>query len=70
MASYGLFWLVVAVFAVGQALLVRSAWRLRKGTASLPPGVPRSHGGADLAWTLATAILTGVMLYYAYFALV
>ncbi|NTU81534.1 MAG: hypothetical protein HGA45_19485 [Chloroflexales bacterium] len=70
MVSYGLFWLVVAVFIVGQALLVRAAWRLRKGEASLPPGVPRSHGGADLAWTLATAVLSGVMLYYAYLALV
>lgn len=70
MASYGLFWLVVVVFVVGQALLVRSAWQLRKREASLPPGVPRSHGASDLAWTLVTAALTGVMLYYAYFALV
>lgn len=70
MPSYVLFWLVVVVFVVGQLLLVRSAWQLRKGAASLPPGVPRSHGGADLAWTLTTAMLTGVMLYYAYLALV
>lgn len=69
MLSHGLFWLVVAVFVVGQALLVRSAWLLRRGEASPPPGVPRSHGDADLAWTLATAALTGVMLYYVYLAL-
>jgi hypothetical protein len=36
----------------------------------LPTGVPRSHGGADMAWTLATALLTGVLLYYVYLALV
>lgn len=70
MANYGLFWLVVVVFVVGQALVLRSAWQLRKSEASLPPGVPRSHGGMDLAWTLLTAVLTGVMLYYAYRALV
>lgn len=69
MLSHGLYWLVVAVFVVGQALLVHAAWRLRRGEASLPPGVPRSHGGADLAWTAVTAGLTGVMLYYAYLAL-
>ena len=67
--GYGLFWLIVIVVIVGQALLVRSAWYLRKGTANLPPGVPRSHGATDLAWTLATAGLTGMMLYYAYHAL-
>jgi heme/copper-type cytochrome/quinol oxidase subunit 2 len=69
MLSHGLFWLVVAVFVVGQAILVHAAWRLRRSEASLPAGVPRSHGGADLAWTLLTALLTGVMFYYAYLAL-
>jgi cytochrome b561 len=65
-----LFWLIVAVFAGGQLLLVRSAWRLRRGAAELPPGVPQSDGRADLAWTLATAALTFLMLYFAYQALV
>lgn len=69
MLSHGLFWLVVAVFVGGQAMLLRSAWRLRKREAALPPGVPRSHGGADLAWTGLTALLTGVMLYGAFLAL-
>lgn len=69
MLSHGLFWLIAGVFIVGQAALVRSAWALRRGEASPPPGVPRSNGGADLAWTLATAGLTGVLLYYAYLAL-
>lgn len=69
MLSHGLFWLIAAVFVVGQGLLVRSAWALRRGAASPPPGVPRSNGGADLAWTLLTAALTGVLLSYAYLAL-
>ncbi len=69
MLSHGLYWLVAAVFVVGQAILVQAAWRLRRSEASLPPGVPRSHGGADLAWTIMTAGLTGIMLYYAYLAL-
>lgn len=69
MLSHGLFWLIVAVFVGGQAILVQSAWKLRRSDASPPPGVPRSHGGADLAWTLATAGLTGLMLYFAYLAL-
>lgn len=69
MLGHWLFWLVVAVFLVGQALLVRSAWQLRRGEASLPAGVPRSNGGADLAWTIATAVLTGAMLYGAFLAL-
>mgnify|MGYP001378632729 CR=1 FL=1 len=69
MVSHGLFWLIVAVFVVGHGLLVRSAWALRRGEAAPPPGVPRSNGNADLAWTLLTAALSGVMLYYAFLAL-
>lgn len=69
MLSHALFWLVVAVFIGGQAILVRSAWRLRQREATLPAGVPRSHGGADLAWTLLTAALTGGLLYFAFLAL-
>lgn len=67
--SEALFWFVVAVFVGGQALLVRSAWQLRRSGAELPPGVPRSNAGSDLAWTLATAALTALMLYFAYLAL-
>lgn len=69
MLSRGLFWLVVAVFIGGQALLLRSAWLLQRSGASPPPGVPRSHGGADLAWTALTAALTAALLYYAYLEL-
>ena len=70
MVSYGLFWLIVAVFVGGQALLVRSAWRLRKSELSLPTDAPRGHGDAEVAWTLATAVLTGVLLYCVYLALI
>lgn len=69
MLSTMLFWLVAAIFVAGQAILIRSAWVLWRHEASLPAGVPRSKGGTDLAWTLATAALTGVMLYYAFLAL-
>lgn len=69
MVSHSLFWLVVAIFVGGQALLVHAAWRMRHSTETLPAGVPRSHGGADLAWTVGTAALTGVLLYSAYLAL-
>lgn len=69
MLSTVLFWLVAAVFVAGQVILVRSAWVLWRREAGLPAGVPRSKGGADLAWTLVTAALTGVMLYYAFLAL-
>jgi hypothetical protein len=65
-----LFWLVVAVCVGAQALLVRSAWQLGRARAELPAGVPRSDARSDFAWTLATAALTGVMLYFAYLALV
>lgn len=64
-----LFWIVVAVCAGGQLLLVRSAWQLGRSTADLPPGVPRSDARSDLGWTVATAALTAVMLYFAYVAL-
>lgn len=64
-----LFWFVVVVFIGGQALLVRSAWQLRRSAPELPPGVPRSNPSSDLAWTLATAALTALMLYFAYLAL-
>lgn len=69
MLSHTLFWLVVVVFAGGQVLLVRSAWRLRRSELQPPAGVPRGNPQADLGWTLATAVLTGLMLYAAYVAL-
>jgi hypothetical protein len=69
MLSTVLFGLIAAIFVVGQMFLVRSAWLLWRREASLPAGVPRSKGGTDLAWTLVTAALTGMMLYYAFLAL-
>jgi hypothetical protein len=60
-----LFWTIVALFVGGHALLLRSAWRLHRSPLAPPPGVPRSDSRADLAWTVATAILTGVMLAFA-----
>jgi heme/copper-type cytochrome/quinol oxidase subunit 2 len=67
--NQAIFWIVVVVFVGGQLLLLRSAWQLRRSTAELPPGVPRSDANADLAWTIATAALTAAMLYFAYLAL-
>lgn len=69
MFSHLLFWLVVIVFGVGQAILLHSAWRLRHGVTDLPTQVPQNHGTADLLWTLATAILTGILLYAVFLAL-
>ncbi|MFV9507063.1 MAG: hypothetical protein AB4911_21140 [Oscillochloridaceae bacterium umkhey_bin13] len=69
MLSHVLFWLVVIVFVVGHALLIHSAWRLRHGATDLPAQVPQSHGPTDLLWTLATAGLSGVMLYAIFLAL-
>ncbi len=69
MLSHGLFWVVAGIFIVGQGLLIRSAWQLWRKAVQPPAGVPQSHGGTDLAWTVATALLTGVLLYYAYTAL-
>ncbi len=64
-----LYWTIVAVFVGGQALLLRSAWRLHRSPVAPPPGVARSDSRADLGWTLTTAILTGVMLAFAALAL-
>ena len=69
MLSQALFWFVVTVFVVGQAILVRSAWQLRKREASPPPEQLGSRGSAGLMWTVVTAGLTGFLLYYAYLAL-
>jgi hypothetical protein len=63
-----LFWMIIAVMAGGQALLVRAAWRLRRPAAP-PPGVPQSDARSDLLWTLATALLTAALLGAAYLAL-
>jgi hypothetical protein len=60
-----LFWTIVALFVAGHGLLLRSAWRLHRSPVAPPPGVPRSDSRADLAWTIATAALTGVMLAFA-----
>ncbi|NNJ13016.1 hypothetical protein EKD04_022070 [Chloroflexales bacterium ZM16-3] len=62
MLSWALVVIVAIVVAVGQALLIRSAWRFRKTLAILPPGISRSDPRGDLAWTLVTAIGTVAFL--------
>lgn len=69
MLYWSLFWLVVAIVVVGQALLIHAAWRFRRASGELPPGVPRSQPYGDLAWTLATALATFVVLFFVYGAL-
>jgi hypothetical protein len=64
-----LFWGVVATLGFGQALLLRSAWRLRTPAEAPPPGVPRSDPQGDLLWTLGTALATAVLLVLVYQAL-
>jgi hypothetical protein len=59
-----MFVIVAAVVAVGQALLIRAAWRFRKLSTDLPPGVPRSDPRGDLAWTLVTAMGTALVLVF------
>jgi hypothetical protein len=49
------------VVAIGQALLIGAAWRLRRRPLEPPPGVPRSDPRGDLAWTLLTAATTAVV---------
>lgn len=62
MFSWAIVLLVSAVVAVGQALLLRSAWRFRHHPAEPPPGVPRSDPRGDIAWTLLTALATALVL--------
>ena len=69
MFSQLMFWGVVCVLGVGQALLIRSAWRLRNPQAAPPPGVPRSDPQGDLLWTIGTALATTALLILVYQAL-
>jgi heme/copper-type cytochrome/quinol oxidase subunit 2 len=62
--AWALVVIVAAVVAVGQALLVRAAWRFRQPSGELPPGVPRSDPRGDLAWTLVTALGTALILVF------
>jgi uncharacterized membrane protein YidH (DUF202 family) len=62
--SWALFVIVAAVVAVGQVILIRAAWRFRRLSGDLPPGVPRSDPRGDLAWTLVTALGTTVVLVF------
>jgi hypothetical protein len=64
--SWALFAVVAAVVIVGQALLIRSAWRFQNPSPDLPPGVPRSDPRGDLAWTLVTALGTALVLVVVY----
>ncbi|MEI7772588.1 MAG: hypothetical protein WCI67_21540 [Chloroflexales bacterium] len=62
MLSWALVVIAAAVVAVGQALLIRSAWRFRQPSAAPPTGVPRSDPRGDMAWTLLTALGTALVL--------
>ena len=66
MGAYTLFWLVVILFVMGHGLLLQSAWRLRRGAPGSSDGMAHSHGGADLIWSVITALLTGLLLYATY----
>lgn len=67
MVGHTIFWTVVILSVFGHVLLLQSAWRLWRRR--IPDGVTRSHGGADLAWSSVTAVLTGLLLYAVYLAL-
>ncbi len=69
MFSQLMFWSVVVIFGVGQALLIRSAWRLRNPVVTPPPGVPRSDPHGDLLWTIGTTLATVALLVLVYQAL-
>jgi hypothetical protein len=64
-----LFWAIVAIVVGGQVLLVQAAWRLHRHPAVPPTGVPHSDSRADLLWTLGTAVLTIIVLGFAYLTL-
>lgn len=64
MFSWALVVIVAAVLAIGHGLLLRSAWRFRHMSNELPPGVPRSDPRSDIAWTLATAFSTVLVLVF------
>jgi heme/copper-type cytochrome/quinol oxidase subunit 2 len=60
-----LFWLVVLIILVAQALLIISAARMRQ-----PSGQPASATHTELGWTLATAAALFTLLFFIYRALI
>jgi heme/copper-type cytochrome/quinol oxidase subunit 2 len=64
-----LFWLVVLIILVAQALLIISAARMRQPSGQ-PSGQPASATHTELGWTLATAAALFALLFFIYRALI
>lgn len=73
-ANWAIFWSVVVIFVVIEALLIYTAVRFRHRradgtTTSDTPDAQRSWQ-ADLAWTLLPALMTAVLLFFTFQAMV
>jgi heme/copper-type cytochrome/quinol oxidase subunit 2 len=72
-ANWAIFWSVVVIFVVIEALLIYTAVRFRHrsadGTTPTTPDAQRSWQ-ADLAWTLLPALMTAVLLFFTFQAMV
>jgi heme/copper-type cytochrome/quinol oxidase subunit 2 len=72
-ANWAIFWSVVVIFVVIEALLIYTAVRFRHrraaGTTPTTPDAQRSWP-TDLAWTLLPALMTAVLLFFTFQAMV
>ncbi|MFP4436742.1 MAG: cytochrome c oxidase subunit II transmembrane domain-containing protein [Chloroflexaceae bacterium] len=69
-ANWAIFWSVVVIFVVIEALLIYTAVRFRHRSAAgtTAPDTPdaRRSWPTDLAWTLLPALMTAVILFFTF----
>jgi heme/copper-type cytochrome/quinol oxidase subunit 2 len=72
-ANWAIFWSVAVIFVVIEALLIYTAIRFRHrsadGTTTTAPDAQRAWQ-TDLAWTLLPALMTAVLLFFTFQAMV
>lgn len=72
-ANWAIFWSVVVIFVVIEALLIYTAVRFRHrsatGTTPTASDTQRSWQ-TDLAWTLLPALMTAIILFFTFQAMV
>lgn len=65
-----IFWAVVGVFVIVEGLLLYAAIRFPQRTANNQPSSPQSNVQPEIIWTVVPAVVTAVILFFIWQAMV